>query len=68
MLAFYIVSAEVVKAKKPFTGSEFVKKYCVSMAQAFGEEKFNNDLKKSHFQNRLSLEELKKYVTMFPVN
>lgn len=44
ILASYIVSAEIVKATKLFTDGEFIKKCCVEMARAFGEEKFSNDL------------------------
>lgn len=41
----YVVSAEIAKAKKPFSDGEVVKKCCVKMAQAFGEEKLSNNLK-----------------------
>lgn len=66
LLASYIVSAEIAKAKKPFTDGEFVKKYCIEVAQDFGEEKCSNDLKNVSLSKQTvtrRIEEISKHVS-----
>lgn len=66
LLASYIVSAEIAKAKKSFTDGEFVKKCCIEVAQAFGQEKFSNELKNVSLSKQTvsrRIEEISKHVS-----